>query len=85
VSPRSEVDLPNPIVDVTIENPYNLQDFKDDKLSILDIKAIDQAGAIYDVEMQLSFFSGLIQRIVFPRIKLCMIHEKKRSATGNGY
>ncbi len=57
--------LPKPIIDVTIENPYNLQDFKDDKLSILDIKAIDQAGAIYDVEMQLSFFSGLIQRIVF--------------------
>jgi predicted transposase/invertase (TIGR01784 family) len=59
------LDLPKPIVDVTIENPYSLQDFKDDKLSILDIKAIDQAGAIYDVEMQLSIFSGLIQRIVF--------------------
>ena len=57
--------LPKPIVDVTIENPYSLQDFKDDKLSILDIKAIDQTGAIYDVEMQLSIFSGLIQRIVF--------------------
>ena len=57
--------LPKPIIDVTIENPYCLQDFKDDKLSILDIKAIDQAGAIYDIEMQLSIFSGLIQRIVF--------------------
>ena len=57
--------LPKPIIDVTIENPYCLQDFKDDKLSILDIKAIDQAGAIYDVEMQLSIFNGLIQRIVF--------------------
>ena len=57
--------LPKPIFDVTIENPYNLQDFQDDKLSILDIKAVDQAGAIYDVEMQLSIFSGLIQRIVF--------------------
>ena len=57
--------LPKPIIDVTIENPYSLQDFKEDKLSILDIKAIDQAGAIYDVEMQLSIFNGLIQRIVF--------------------
>jgi predicted transposase/invertase (TIGR01784 family) len=57
--------LRNPIIDVTIENPYSLQDFKDDKLSILDIKAIDQTGAIYDVEIQLSIFSGLIQRIVF--------------------
>ena len=62
---NSILGLPKPIVDVTIENPYNLQDFKDDKLSILDIKAIDQTGAIYDVEMQLSIFTGLIQRIVF--------------------
>jgi hypothetical protein len=59
------LNLPTPIVDVTIENPYNLQDFKEDKLSILDIRAVDQSGAIYDVEMQLSIFSGLIQRIVF--------------------
>ncbi len=57
--------LSKPIVDVTIENPFNLQDFQDDKLSILDIKAVDQSGVIYDVEMQLSIFSGLIQRIVF--------------------
>ena len=55
----------NPIVDVTIENPYNLLDFREDKQSILDIKATDQSGAIYDIEMQLSIFSGLIQRIVF--------------------
>ena len=49
--------LPVPIVDVTIENPYNLQDFQNDKLSILDIRAVDQRGAIYDVEMQLSTHS----------------------------
>ncbi len=59
------LELPTPIVDVTIENPFNLQDFQDDKLSILDIKAIDQAGAIYDVEVQLPSYSGLIQRFVF--------------------
>ena len=59
------LNLLKPIVDVTIVNPYNLQDFKDDKLTILDIKAIDQDGAIYDIEMQLSIFSGLIKRIVF--------------------
>lgn len=59
------LDRKSPIVDVTIENPFNLQDFQDDKLSILDIRAVDQTGAIYDVEMQLSNFSGLVQRIVF--------------------
>ncbi len=57
--------LGDPIVDVVIVNPYNLQDFLDDKLSILDIKAIDANGAIYAIEMQLSIFDGLVQRIVF--------------------
>jgi predicted transposase/invertase (TIGR01784 family) len=42
-----------------------LQDFQNDKLSILDIRAVDQRGAIYDVEMQLSTYSGLVKRIVF--------------------
>ena len=55
----------SPIVEVTLENPFNLQDFKDDKLSILDVKAVDRSGAIYDIEMQLTTFEGLVQRIVF--------------------
>jgi predicted transposase/invertase (TIGR01784 family) len=59
------LDPKSPIVDVTIANPYNLQDFKEDKLSILDVKAVDQAGAIYGVEIQLTIFEGLVQRIVF--------------------
>ena len=59
------LDLSSPIVEVTLANPFNLQDFKDDKLSILDIKAVDRSGAIYDVEMQLTTYEGLVQRIVF--------------------
>jgi predicted transposase/invertase (TIGR01784 family) len=59
------LNLKLPIADVTLRNPYNLQDFKDDKLSILDVKAVDQAGAIYCIEMQLRSFESLIQRIVF--------------------
>jgi len=59
------LDLEPPIVDVTIENPYNHQDFLDDKLSILDIKAIDASQAVYSVEMQLTIHDGLVQRIVF--------------------
>jgi predicted transposase/invertase (TIGR01784 family) len=55
----------SPMVDVTLENPFNLQDFKDDKLSILDVKTVDGAGAIYDIEMQLAIFEGLVQRIVY--------------------
>lgn len=45
--------------------PYNLRDFHDDKLSILDIKAVDANGAVYDIEMQLTIFEGIVQRIVF--------------------
>ena len=57
--------LKEPIVDVTIENPFNRQDFQDDKLSLLDIKATDRAGAIYNVEVQLTTYEGLLQRMVF--------------------
>jgi len=41
--------LEKPIVDVTIQNPSNPQDFAEDKLTVLDIKAIDADGAIYNV------------------------------------
>jgi predicted transposase/invertase (TIGR01784 family) len=54
-----------PIRDVTLQNPFNPQDFQDDKLSILDIKAKDSAGAIYDVEIQLSVSANLTQRIAY--------------------
>ena len=54
-----------PIVDVTLVNPFNLQDFLDNKLSILDIKAVDAAGAIYDIEIQLEVLEGAAERIVF--------------------
>jgi predicted transposase/invertase (TIGR01784 family) len=43
----------------------NLQDFEEDKLSVLDVKAVDRAGAIYDVEMQLETLLGLVKRCVF--------------------
>ena len=54
-----------PIEDVTIRNPFNYQDFSEDKLTILDIKATDTEGRIFNVEMQLSVHSGLVQRIVY--------------------
>ena len=57
--------LPVPIVEVTLQNPFNRQEFEDDKLSVLDIRAVDQHGAIYDIEMQMSNRRGLIHRLVF--------------------
>ncbi|MDP1560070.1 MAG: Rpn family recombination-promoting nuclease/putative transposase, partial [Pirellulaceae bacterium] len=50
---------------MSLQNPFNYQDFETDKLSILDIKATDQIGAIYDVEVQIAVKPGLVQRVVF--------------------
>src|SRR5580692_5610488 len=40
------------VVDVIIKNPFNLADYRRAKESILDIKAVDQNGVWYDIEMQ---------------------------------
>ena len=40
------------IVELTLQNPYNLSDYAQGKLSILDIKATDEEGKLYDIEMQ---------------------------------
>jgi predicted transposase/invertase (TIGR01784 family) len=42
-----------PITAVVIKNPFNLADYDGSKETILDIKAMDQNGVWYDVEMQL--------------------------------
>lgn len=62
---NSILKLPIPLVEVTLQNPFNEKDFQNDKLSILDIRAVDQNGVIYDIEMQLSATPGLVKRIVF--------------------
>ena len=54
-----------PLIDVILQNPFNLQDFLDDKLSILDIEAIDETKAVYHVEMQLVLSCDFVQRIVY--------------------
>jgi predicted transposase/invertase (TIGR01784 family) len=41
------------ITDVTIKNPFNLADYPRQKQSILDIKAVDEHGVWYDIEMQI--------------------------------
>ena len=39
---------------ITLKNPYNLSDYINGKLSVLDVKAEDENGIWYDIEMQLS-------------------------------
>jgi len=48
------LDLDPPIAEVVLKNPYNLADYKAGKLSILDIKARDERGRWFNVEMQVN-------------------------------
>jgi predicted transposase/invertase (TIGR01784 family) len=41
------------ILEIELLNPFNLQEALDDKLSILDIKARDQSGRQFNIEMQI--------------------------------
>ncbi len=58
-------ELTAPIVGVSILNPYNNQEFADDKLSIVDVKAEDQQGQIYQIEIQLASHRHLPARMLY--------------------
>jgi predicted transposase/invertase (TIGR01784 family) len=53
------------IVELQLLNPFNDKDGIDDKLSILDIKARDELGQHYNVEMQLFGSRIHLQRILY--------------------
>jgi len=55
-----------------LRNPFNLKDAKDDKLSILDIKACDETGRQFNVEMQIRGFPHFSQRILYYG---CRLHQ----------
>ena len=57
--------LPSPIVHAEILNPFSYQDFASDKLIVLDIRIRDSEGRWYNVEMQVTIFGGLLQRLVY--------------------
>ena len=57
--------LPGPIRQVNILNPYNEREFLDDKLSIVDVKAHDDRGRLYQVEIQLLSYPDLPARILY--------------------
>jgi predicted transposase/invertase (TIGR01784 family) len=42
----------HPITELHIRNPYNLKEFNDDKLSILDLRATDDRGRTFNLEIQ---------------------------------
>jgi len=53
------------IVEVTIKNPYNETDFVGDKLSVVDIKATDEKGRWYDIEIQVKEQKFYGKRAIF--------------------
>ena len=53
------------IRDVTITNPYNEREFIGDKLTVVDLKAVDQKGKSYQIEVQLAMHPALIARILY--------------------
>jgi len=53
------------IVELTINNPYNETDFIGDKMSVVDIKASDEKGRWYDIEIQVKEQKYYGRRAIF--------------------
>ncbi len=53
------------IMDVTILNPYQLPKFRDGKATIIDVKARDQSGREFIVEMQVADALGFSKRVLY--------------------
>ncbi len=50
---------------VLIKNPFNFQEFEGDKLSILDVKAIDETGKTYNIEVQVQGNETYKSRVLY--------------------
>ncbi|MBN7573916.1 MULTISPECIES: Rpn family recombination-promoting nuclease/putative transposase [Clostridium] len=44
----------NQIKNIELKNPYNISNYRKGKMTILDIKAVDEKGIWYDIEMQIA-------------------------------
>jgi len=53
------------VVALDILDPYSEKDSPDDKLTILDIKARDQQGRLFNVEMQMNLIPALPERLIY--------------------
>ena len=57
-------ELTAPITHVHLLNPYNAREFINAKESIVDVKARDESGRVYQVEIQIGDHPGLKERIL---------------------
>jgi predicted transposase/invertase (TIGR01784 family) len=58
------------VAEVTLLNPYNAKDFRNDKLSILDVKAKGADGKRYNIEIQISDEADYDKRALYYWAKL---------------
>jgi predicted transposase/invertase (TIGR01784 family) len=72
--------LRHPIVSVEILNPFSYQEFADSKLIVLDVRCRDSSGRFLNVEMQVSVYGGLIERLVY---YACSMYVDQLSKGGN--
>ena len=62
------------IRDIELVNPFNAKEALDDKLSILDIKARDETGRQFNIEMQMLAFPHYAKRILY---YACKLHQQQ--------
>ncbi len=62
---NSILDLPQSIESVEFMNPFSYKDFEDDKLICVDVKATDQAGRVFIVEVQIVVHPSFAKRAVY--------------------
>jgi len=67
----SMVPFPDPIEALTLLNPYNPKQFREDKYGIVDVKARDELKRIYQIEIQTTLRAGLPSRMVYHQAKIC--------------
>ena len=67
---NSIVDTEDQVSDITLLNPYNPKNFKQDKLSILDVKATNQDGKRFNIEIQISDEADYDKRALYYWAKL---------------
>lgn len=65
------------VVDVTLLNPYNQQNFKEEKFSILDIKAVGCHGKRFNIEIQISDEGSYHKRALYYWAKVYTDQIKK--------
>ncbi|OQB46030.1 MAG: PD-(D/E)XK nuclease family transposase [Synergistetes bacterium ADurb.Bin155] len=53
------------IESLEILNPFNLPEYRNDKHSIIDVRAMDKAGRRYCIEVQMRAHKELIKRVVY--------------------